>query len=113
MRATSTSPEKLATECQRREAVLWIVIDKEIKGLCFTRSVLLSDERKAIEVTALAGNDALPWLPLLRERLHEYRKAEMADLLLVVGRRGWGRLFKKAPVGMNTNGLYIFEDDDG
>jgi hypothetical protein len=111
-RSSNATPKELLAECERREAVLWLIVRSDIIGACFTRSVKLSDGRKAIEITALAGRDTLSWTQLLRERLHRYRKAEGAEMLLVIGRKGWSRVFKIAPVGMNMNGRWIIEDYD-
>lgn len=109
-RASNNTPEELVDNAENFQAALWLVREGgDVAAVCFTRCVL-SMGRRAVEVTAIGGSGAMRWAAALRNRLHDYRKAERAEFLSVVGRKGWGRMFNQSPVGVNSDGLSLFED---
>lgn len=119
-RNSNVTPDELICAAERRDAVLWLVLDGNVPvGACATRLARMSaDEphftaaargRLALETVVAGGTGGLVWAPSLRKRLHEFREASGADLLFVWGRKGWGRLFNLKPVAA-ASGLFLFED---
>lgn len=109
-RTTHTSLQKMTLEATRREAVLWLVTDDGIPiAGGFTHVALRKDGLRVIEITAMGGSKAKHWIGVMRERLHAYRKAERADLLTIIGRKGWARVLNVKPVG-NRDGAWIYEE---
>lgn len=108
-RRSNVTPDELICAAERRDAVLWLVLDGNVPvGVCATRLTRLP-QGLAVENT-VTGGLGLSWAPLLRARLHEYRKAENAALLVAYGRRGWGRVLGTPPTGRTPDGTWIFED---
>lgn len=109
-RTTHTSLQDMTLEATRREAVLWLVTDdgQPIAG-GFTHVALRKDGKKVIEITAMGGSKARQWIEPMRERLHAFQKAERADLLTIIGRKGWARVLNVEPVGRH-DGAWIYEE---
>jgi hypothetical protein len=109
-RASFPPEDGLIDDCEERKACLWVVARNNAPiGVVITR-VVLDEGRRAIKVVAAAGYAVAPWMQMVRERLHEFRRAEGAEYLLCVGRKGWGRMLRCAPDRVNANGTYVFKD---
>ncbi len=99
----------LIDDCGTRLATLWIITQAGVPvGVCLTRIVKRPDAL-VVDNMATGGFGGCQWAAQLRSRLHEYRKAEGADMLIARGRRGWGRLLGMQPTGFE-DGKWIFED---
>lgn len=109
----STYPtiEEIIADVERRHAVLWVVMDGAgFIAAWITRIKIDDARRKVVEVGILGGERGAEWFTKIRSRMHEFRKAEGAELLIWTGRKAWRRVFGIEPVGVAENGLWIYED---
>ena len=133
----STYPtiEEIVADIEKRRAGLWVIMDARVKpghddgkegtvqpepptpktqprviAAWITRIKVDAAGRRAVEVGILGGERGREWFPLLHSRMHEFRKAEGAELCIWTGRKAWRRIFGLTPVGVAENGLWIYED---
>ncbi len=109
--ARGASVSDMLNDCVAEKAVFWIVedtINSTPVGVVFTRIVTRFGER-GIDIMLVGGVRGLEWAPALRKRMHEYREAENAQMLLAPGRKGWGRVLGMTPYEF-ADGLWLFED---
>jgi hypothetical protein len=103
--------DELIQQAEDHLAVLWIVAeDNRPVGISFCHRIELVDGRIAIWVTALAGFGFKRWIQAFRDKMHQFRNDENAELLVVKGRKGWARVFGIPPRGQLMDGHWLFED---
>jgi hypothetical protein len=97
-------------QAEKREAVIWLACnDHTPMGVCVTKKQAHGDG-SAIYVSVVGGFRFREWLAALRKRIHEFKRAEGADLLLWRGRKGWARALALTPKGQDELGYWVFED---
>lgn len=92
-------------------ATLWAVIDDDkIKGAFLTSIVEDEDDRTAVDVYALGGDELAKWGEMLSDTMAAFAKHNGASRVIFMGRKGLQKVYSGVRiVGEHSPGVFKFE----